>query len=503
MHAVFARAARHSLGARRRFTHHAPAVHQTQLLINGEFVPATSGKTFDTFNPATEAKIASVHAAGADDVDKAVHAARDAFDHGPWRKLSGSQRANLMRKFADLIEANADELAALEALDNGKPCSVAKGVDVDLAIKCIRYYAGWADKITGKTIPIDGPFFCYTKDEPVGVCAQIIPWNFPILMAAWKLGPLLATGCTSVLKPAEQTPLTALRLGELIVEAGFPKGVVNIVPGEGATTGRYLAQHPLVDKVAFTGSTEVGFEIMRQSHPSNLKRVTLELGGKSANIIMPDADLDLAIAASQVGLFHNQGQCCIAGSRVFVHEDIYDEFIAKSAVAAAKNVVGDPFCAKTTQGPQVNEEQFRKILAYIETGKREGARLLTGGKRHGKKGWFIEPTVFADVEDHMTIAKEEIFGPVMSILKFKDVDDVIARANASEYGLGAGVVTKDINNVMKLTNGLRAGTVYVNCYDVFDAAAPFGGFKNSGLGRELGEAGLRPYVENKTVIIKQ
>ncbi|OQR82693.1 aldehyde dehydrogenase, mitochondrial precursor [Achlya hypogyna] len=502
MQARFLRPVRHSVLAARRFSHHVP-VHQTQLLINGEFVPAVSGKTFDTFNPATEAKIASVHAAGHEDVDKAVHAARAAFDHGPWRTMSGSQRSRLMHKFADLIETNIDELAALEALDNGKPCSLAKAADITLAIKCIRYYAGWADKITGKTIPIDGPFFCYTKEEPVGVCAQIIPWNFPILMAAWKLGPLLATGCTSVLKPAEQTPLTALRLGELIVEAGFPKGVVNIVPGEGATTGRYLAQHPGVDKVAFTGSTEVGFEIMRQSHPANLKRVTLELGGKSANIIMDDADMDLAIATSQVGLFLNQGQCCIAGSRLFVHEAIYDEFIAKSAAAAAKGVVGDPFCAKTTQGPQVNEEQFRKILAYIETGKREGARLLTGGKRHGTKGWFIEPTVFADVEDHMTIAKEEIFGPVMSILKFKTIDEVVERANSSEYGLGAGIVTKDVSNVLKLTDGLRAGTVYVNCYDVFDAAAPFGGFKNSGLGRELGEHGLRPYLENKTVITKK
>ncbi|OQR93794.1 aldehyde dehydrogenase, mitochondrial precursor [Thraustotheca clavata] len=496
-------AARRSFATQRFFSSHSPvSVRQTNLLINGQFVPAASGKTFDTFNPATEAKIASIAHAGTEDVDDAVHAARKAFDEGPWRTMDGSERASLMRKFADLIEKNKDELAALEALDNGKPCSVAKAADLNLAIKCIRYYAGWADKITGKTVPIDGDFFCYTKEEPVGVCAQIIPWNFPILMAAWKLGPLLATGCTSILKPAEQTPLTALRLGELIVEAGFPKGVVNIIPGEGATTGRHLAQHPGVDKVAFTGSTEVGFEIMRQSHPNNLKRVTLELGGKSANIIMDDADIDLAVAQSNVGLFFNMGQCCIAGSRVFVHEAIYDEFIKKAADRASKGVVGDPFGANTTQGPQVNEEQFHKILNYIETAKKEGATLLTGGKRRGNKGWFIEPTVFADVEDHMTIAKEEIFGPVMAILKFKTIDEVIERANASEYGLGAGVVTNSVDNAMKFTKGLRAGTVYVNCYDVFDAAAPFGGFKNSGIGRELGENGLRPYLENKTVIIK-
>ncbi|CAK4355685.1 unnamed protein product [Aphanomyces euteiches] len=479
-------------------------VTQTNLLIDNRFVPASTGKTIDTFNPATEEKIASIQFAGKEDVDRAVAAARRAFkDDSPWRTMSATSRGELMYKLADLVEKNRDELAALEALDNGKPESVANTVDINLAIKCLRYYAGWADKIHGKTIPINGPFFCFTKDEPVGVCAQIIPWNFPILMAAWKLSPLLAAGCTSVLKPAEQTPLTALRLGELIVEAGFPAGVVNIVAGDGATTGKYLAQHPDVDKVAFTGSTEVGFEIMRNSHPNNLKRVTLELGGKSANIIMDDADLDHAVACAHVGLFLNQGQCCIAGSRLFVHEKIYDEFVKKAVASAKSAVVGDPFGKNTTQGPQVNESQFNKILNYIEIGKKEGAKLLTGGKRAGNKGWFIEPTVFADVTDDMTIAKEEIFGPVMSVLKFKTIDEVIERANKCEYGLGAGVVTQNLETTLRLSRELKAGTVYVNCYDIFDAAAPFGGYKNSGIGRELGECGLRPYLENKTVIIKQ
>lgn len=475
----------------------------TQLLINGKFVNSSTGKTFDTFNPATEEKIASVQEATVEDVNSAVAAARRAFDHGPWRKMAASERGRLMYKLADLIEKNFDEIAALEALDNGKPFGFAKAADINLVVKTIRYYAGWADKIHGQTIPIGGPHFCYTKEEPVGVCAQIIPWNFPALMMAWKLGPALATGCTVVLKPAEQTPLTALRIGELIMEAGFPEGVVNILPGYGPTAGQALAQHPHVDKVAFTGSTEVGYEIMRGSHKNNLKRITLELGGKSANIIMDDADIDLAIAQSQVGLFLNQGQCCIAGSRLFVQEGIYDEFVKRSAEVSKNRKVGDPFAADTEQGPQVDSDQFHKIMNYIDIGKKEGAKLVTGGKRVGTKGWFVEPTVFADVNDNMTIAKEEIFGPVMSILKFKTVDEVIKRANDSHYGLGAGVVTKSIDTALKVSNALRAGTVYVNCYDVFDANTPFGGFKDSGVGRELGEYGLRNYLETKTVIMKR
>jgi aldehyde dehydrogenase (NAD+) len=417
--------------------------------------------------------------------------------------MAAAERGKLLYKLADLMEKHQDELAALEALDNGKPFSFAKAADIALCIKTYRYYAGWADKIHGQVIPISGPFLAYTKEEPVGVAAQIIPWNFPALMQAWKLGPALATGCTVVMKPAEQTPLTALRVGELIMEAGFPEGVVNILPGYGPTAGQALAQHSDVDKVAFTGSTEIGYEIMRNSHKNNLKRITLELGGKSANIIMDDADIDLAIAQSQVGLYLNQGQCCIAGSRLFVHEKIYDEFVARSVEASKKRKVGDPFANDTDQGPQVDNDQFKKILGYIEAGKKEGAKLLTGGKRVGNKGFFVEPTVFSDVKDDMTIAKEEIFGPVMSILKFKSVDEVIQRANNSNYGLGAGVVTKNVETAIKISNGIRAGTVYVNCYDVFDANTPFGGFKDSGVGRELGEAGLKNYLESKTVIIKR
>ena len=489
---------------RRAFSNHAsikPRV--TQLLIDGKFVNSSSGKTFDTFNPATEEKITSVQEAGIEDVNKAVKAARKAFDEGPWRRMSGAERGRLLNKLADLMEKHQDELSALEALDNGKPFSFAKAADIALCIKTYRYYAGWADKIHGQTIPISGPYLCYTKQEPVGVAAQIIPWNFPALMQAWKLGPALATGCTVVMKPAEQTPLTALRVGELIMEAGFPEGVVNILPGYGPSAGQALATHKDVDKVAFTGSTEVGYEIMRNSHKHNLKRITLELGGKSANIIMDDADIDLAIAQSQVGLFLNQGQCCIAGSRLFVHEKIYDQFVARSVEVAKKRKVGDPFAKDTDQGPQVDSDQFNKILNYINIGKKEGAQLLAGGSRVGQKGWFVEPTVFAGVTDDMTIAKEEIFGPVMSILKFKSIDEVIQRANNSNYGLGAGVVTRSVDNAIKLSNGIRAGTVYVNCYDVFDANTPFGGFKDSGIGRELGEYGLHNYLENKTVIIKR
>jgi aldehyde dehydrogenase (NAD+) len=323
----------------------------TQLLIDGKFVNSSSGKTFDTFNPATEQKITSIQEASVEDVNKAVKAARKAFDDGPWRRMAAAERGRLMYKLADLIEKNTDELSALESIDNGKPFGISKAVDMALVVSCLRYYAGWADKIHGKTIPISGPFFSYTRSEPVGVAAQIIPWNFPALMMAWKLGPALATGCTVVMKPAEQTPLTALRIGELIMEAGFPEGVVNLLPGYGPTAGQALAQHPGVDKVAFTGSTEVGYDIMRNSHKHNLKRVTLELGGKSANIIMDDADMDMAIGQSQLGLYLNQGQCCIAGSRLFVHEKIYDEFVHKSAEASKKRKVGDPFADGTDQGP--------------------------------------------------------------------------------------------------------------------------------------------------------
>ncbi|KAG7399764.1 Aldehyde dehydrogenase, mitochondrial [Phytophthora boehmeriae] len=486
----------------REFSAQVP-VKQTNLFINNKFVPSSTGSTFDTFNPATEEKIASVAEATPADVDAAVSAARAAFEEGPWRTMDATQRGRLLYTLADLIEKNADELAQLEALDAGKPSFLTKVLDVQACVNVLRYYAGWADKIHGSTIPIPGPYLCYTKQEPVGVCGQIIPWNFPLIMMSWKLGPALTTGNTVVLKPAEQTSLTALRVAELIVEAGFPEGVVNIVTGGGATVGAHLAQHPNVDKIAFTGSTETGMSIMRSSHVDNLKRVTLELGGKSANIILDDADIDLAIRQSQMGLFLNAGQVCISGSRVYVQEGIYDEFVRRSAEAAQSMKIGDPFDLTTQHGPQIDGTQFKKIMGYIEAGQKDGARLVSGGKQWGSKGYFIEPTVFADVTEDMSIAREEIFGPVMSIIKFKSIDEVIKRANNSEFGLGAGVVTSNLDNAIKISNGIRTGTVYVNCYTVIEPNTPFGGFKNSGIGREQGELGLRNYLENKTVIIKR
>jgi aldehyde dehydrogenase (NAD+) len=478
-------------------------ISANKLLINGKWVNSASGKTFPTINPSTGEVITQVAEADAADVDKAVAAARAAFETGAWRrKMTASQRGAMINRLADLIEKHADELAQLEALDNGKPYQVAKAADLPLTVACYRYYAGWADKIQGKTIPVNGNYFCYTKHEPVGVVGQIIPWNFPLLMQAWKLGPALATGCTVVLKPAEQTPLTALRVGELILEAGFPEGVVNILPGYGPTAGAALARHMDVDKVAFTGSTEVGHLIMRAAADTNLKRVTLELGGKSPNIVFADADMDEAIEGAHFALFFNQGQCCCAGSRLFVEEKAYDEFVERSVARAKKRTVGNPFDAKTEQGPQVDQDQFNKVMGYIDKGKKENAKMLTGGGRVGDKGYFIEPTVFADVTDNMTIAQEEIFGPVMSILKFKTIEEVSARANKSAYGLAAAVWTKDISKAHAIADNVRAGTVWVNCYDVFDAGAPFGGFKQSGIGRELGEYSLSNYTEIKTVTVK-
>ncbi len=475
----------------------------TKLLINNQWVDSASGKTFPTVNPSTGEVICQVAEADAADVDQAVSAARKAFEHGPWRnKISASERGKLLNRLADLIEKNIDELARLEALDNGKPYKVAKAADLPLTIACYRYYAGWTDKVQGKTIPIGGDYFCYTRHEPVGVVGQIIPWNFPLLMQAWKLGPALATGNTVVMKPAEQTPLTALRVGELIVEAGFPEGVVNLLPGYGPTAGAAIAWHHDVDKVAFTGSTEVGHLIMEASAKSNLKRVTLELGGKSPNIVFADANMDEAIEGAHFALFFNQGQCCCAGSRLFVEEKAYDEFVEKSAERAKRRTVGDPFDSTTEQGPQVDDVQFEKVMSYIEAGKQDGAKLVAGGNRVGNRGYFVEPTVFADVKDDMKIAREEIFGPVMSIMKFKSIDEVVDRANRSEYGLAAAVWTRDIGKAHAIANRVRAGTVWVNCYDVFDAAAPFGGFKQSGIGRELGEYGLQQYTEVKTVTVK-
>ena len=477
-------------------------VRAKKLLINNEWVDSVSGKTFATINPATAEEICQVAEADSADVDKAVHAARVAFETGPWRQATASQRGLLLHRLADLIEKHAAELAQLEALDNGKPYSVASAADLPLVIACFRYYAGWADKIQGKTIPINGNYFCYTRHEPVGVVGQIIPWNFPLLMQAWKLGPALASGCTVVMKPAEQTPLSALRVGELLVEAGFPPGVVNLLPGYGPTAGAAIANHMDVDKVAFTGSTEIGRLIMQAAATSNLKRVTLELGGKSPNIVFADADMDQAIEGSHQALFFNQGQCCCAGSRLFVEEKCYDEFVEKSVARAKRRTVGDPFDKKTEQGPQVDSDQFNKVMGYIDAGKKDNAKLLAGGNRVGDKGYFIEPTIFGDVQDNMKIAQEEIFGPVMSILRFKDLDEVVDRANKTLYGLAAAVWTRDISKAHAIANSVRAGTVWVNCFDVFDAAAPFGGYKQSGIGRELGEYALHNYTEVKTVTVK-
>ncbi|MGH9624960.1 MAG: aldehyde dehydrogenase family protein [Bryobacteraceae bacterium] len=478
-------------------------IKQTRILINNKWLDSVSGKTFETINPATGEVLAKIAEADAADVDLAVKAARKAFhSKAPWRRMAASERGKLLNRLADLIEKNIDELATLESLDNGKPRQVALTADLPLVIACYRYYAGWADKIQGKTIPISGDYFCYTRHEPVGVVGQIIPWNFPLLMQAWKLGPALACGNTVVLKAAEQTPLTALRIGELILEAGFPEGVVNILAGYGPTAGAAIANHMDVDKVAFTGSTEVGHLIMKAAAETNLKRVTLELGGKSPNVVFADADMDAAVEGSHFALFFNQGQCCCAGSRTFVEEKIYDEFVQRSAERAQRRTVGDPLDPKTEQGPQVDSDQFNKVMGYLDTGKREGAKLMCGGERVGERGYFVAPTVFADVKDDMKIAQEEIFGPVMSIMKFKDMDDLVDRANKTIYGLAAAVWTRDIGKAHQVANSVRAGTVWVNCFDVFSAAAPFGGFKQSGIGRELGEYGLQQYSEIKTVTVK-
>lgn len=474
-------------------------ISNQQMLIDGRWVSSASGKTFETIDPSTGKVICHIAEGDKTDIDLAVAAARRAFDSGPWRRMSASERGRIMYKLADLIESHKEELAALESLDNGKPYLDALNADLPLTIKAFRYYAGWADKIQGKTIPIDGDYFCYTRHEPVGVVGQIIPWNFPLLMLAWKWGPALATGCTMVLKPAEQTPLSALRVAQLALEAGIPNGVINVVPGFGPTAGAALTGHMDVDKVAFTGEHTTGRLIMEAAARSNLKRVSLELGGKSPNIIFADADLDAAVEGAHFGLFFNQGQCCCAGSRLFVEEKVHDEVVARLVNRSRKARMGDPFDPATTQGPQVSREQQERILRYIAVGQKEGANMLVGGKAPTGDGYFVEPTVFDNVTDTMTIAREEIFGPVMNILTFKDIEEVTRRGNDTQFGLAAAVWTRDIRKAHHIAHNLRAGTVWVNCYDVFDAAAPFGGFKMSGIGRELGEYALQLYTEVKTV----
>ncbi|XP_074108756.1 aldehyde dehydrogenase [Cotesia typhae] len=479
-----------------------PSIMYAGLFIDNEWRKSESGKTFTTVNPTTGEVITEVQEGDVKDINLAVKAARRAFKLGSkWRTMDASQRGVLLHKLADLIERDHIYLASLETLDNGKPFTASYGFDVPQSASVLRYYAGWADKNHGKVIPIDGKFFAYTRHEPVGVCGQIIPWNFPLLMMAWKLGPALATGNTVILKPAEQTPLTALYLASLVKEAGFPPGVVNVVPGFGKA-GEALVLHDDVDKVAFTGSTEVGKLVKQGAAISNLKRTTLELGGKSPNIIFKDADMTHAVETAHFGLFFNMGQCCCAGSRTFVEDDIYDEFVEKSGIRAQKRTLGNPFDPNVEHGPQIDEEQMNKILEMVKSGKEQGAKLVTGGDRVGSAGYFISPTVFADVQDDMTIAREEIFGPVQQILKFSDLDEVIERANKTDYGLAAAIFTKDIDKANHVIQGLRAGTVWVNTYNVLANQVPFGGYKMSGHGRELGEYGLDAYTEVKSVIMK-
>ncbi|EAY74764.1 hypothetical protein OsI_02656 [Oryza sativa Indica Group] len=485
-----------------------PEIKFTKLFINGEFVDAASGKTFKTRDPRTGDVLAHIAEADKADVDLAVKAAREAFEHGKWPRMSGYERSRVMNKLADLVEQHADELAALDGADAGKLLTLGKIIDMPAAAQMMRYYAGAADKIHGESLRVAGKYQGYTLREPIGVVGVIIPWNFPTMMFFLKVSPALAAGCTIVVKPAEQTPLSALYYAHLaklctfdiIIQAGVPDGVINVVPGFGPTAGAALSSHMDVDSVAFTGSAEIGRAIMESAARSNLKNVSLELGGKSPMIVFDDADVDMAVSLSSLAVFFNKGEICVAGSRVYVQEGIYDEFV-KKAVEAAKNwKVGDPFDAATNMGPQVDKVQFERVLKYIEIGKNEGATLLTGGKPTGDKGYYIEPTIFVDVKEEMTIAQEEIFGPVMSLMKFKTVEEAIEKANCTKYGLAAGIVTKNLNIANMVSRSVRAGTVWVNCYFAFDPDAPFGGYKMSGFGRDQGMVAMDKYLQVKTVI---
>jgi len=471
-----------------------------KMLINGKWVESASGKTFPTYNPATGEVLARVASGEHEDIDRAVKAARAAFEKGPWRKMSPSERGKAIWRLGDLLEKNLEEFAEIEMLDNGKPLKIARIADVPLAIDLFRYMAGWATKIEGNTIPFSKPgrYHAYTLREPLGVVGQIIPWNFPLLMAAWKLGPALAAGCCVVLKPAEQTPLSCLRLGELIQEAGIPDGVVNIVPGYGETAGAALAAHPDVDKIAFTGSTEVG-KLIVQAATGNLKKVSLELGGKSPNVVFADGDVDQAIAGASMAIFFNHGQCCCAGSRLYVENKIFDKVVEGVSEEAKKIKVGLGWEESSDMGPLVSEEQLKRVCGYLESGFAEGAKATVGGQRNGDKGYFVNPTVLINTTEKMKVVKEEIFGPVVTAIPFSDASEVVQKANDNIYGLAAGIWTKDLSKAHKVASQLRAGTVWVNCYNVFDAALPFGGYKQSGWGREMGHDVLEMYTETKAV----
>ena len=471
-----------------------------RLLIGGQWVDGS--KKFDTVNPATGEVLTEIAEASREDVDRAVQAARRAFEDrgGAWRKMSASERGKLIWRLADLVERNIEELAELETLDNGKPIFESRYVDMPMVIDVLRYYAGWATKIHGETVNTFETAFTYTLREPVGVVGLIIPWNFPLLLASWKLGPALACGCTIVLKPAEQTPLTTLRFGELAVEAGLPAGVLNIVTG-GPETGKAIVSHAGIDKIAFTGSTAVGKEIMRGA-ADTLKRLTLELGGKSPNIVFADSDIDNAVKGAINGIFYGKGEVCNAGSRLFVENKVRDEFLEKLVGRAKKMQPADPLDPKTRLGAIVSQEQMQTVLSYVEAGKKEGAKLIAGGNRvsvDGGKGFFLEPTIFGEVTNDMKIAQEEIFGPVLATLSFEDVDQVIDLANRNQYGLAAAVWTRDVKKAHNVSRQLRAGTVWINTYGLMDAALPFGGYKSSGFGRELGKHAIEHYTEVKTV----
>ena len=478
----------------------APKVKDQPLFIGGKWLDSVSGKTFPAINPATGGTICQVAEGDKADVDLAVKAARKALEHGPWKKMDAAQRGRLMFKLADLIEKHAEELAVLESLNCGKTITDSRG-DIGGVCNTLRYYAGWADKIEGKTVPVKGNFLSYTLRQPVGVVGQIIPWNFPLLMLAWKWGPALACGNTIIMKPAEQSPITALRVAALAQEAGIPDGVINMIPGYGETAGAALVTHPDVDKIAFTGHVDTA-KIIQKAAADTLKRTTFELGGKSPNVIFADCDMQQAVDGAFHAIYFHGGQCCTAGSRLFVEEPIRKEFVERLAEKAKARKVGDPLSADTEQGPQVSQEQLDKILHYVKVGQDQGARMVVGGKRVGKEGFFVEPTIFDGVKDEMTIAKDEIFGPVVSVLPFKNMDELIPRANATMYGLAAAIFTKDIDKAHTYAREVKAGTVWVNCYHVVDTTTPFGGFKMSGQGRENGEAALEHYTETKTVTVK-